>query len=228
MYQLYAERSPNVFKVALFLEEIAAEWAPIWTDVSSGAQFAPDFIALSPNGRIPVLIDTEPVDGGAPQTLWESGAILQYLAEKYGRFLSRDPRTRTATMMWLFWQMAGLGPMAGQNAHFAQYRELLPGTEYSATRYKKETRRLCSVLERRLLDRSFIVGEYSIADMACFPWVRLHAFLGIEIEAFPAIRRWMDAIAQRPASVRAYAKIEALPKSDKTVEQRFKAMCSLQ
>jgi GST-like protein len=227
MYKLFAERSPNVFKIAIFLEEVSADWSPVWTEVSAGAQFSPDFIAFSPNSKIPVLIDECPLDGGPPQVIWESGAILQYLASKHGQFLSHEPRSYTETMIWLFWQTSGLGPMAGQNAHFIQYRDLLKNTEYAERRYLHETGRLFSVLEKRLAERPFIVSDYSIADMACFPWIRMHAFLGMRIAECPAIERWLAAIEGRPATARGYARIEELPQSTKTVEERYKVMCEL-
>src|SRR6218665_395926 len=181
MYDLYAERSPNVYKVAIALAELDVDWDCRWIDVCRGDQHAPQFLAINPNGRIPVLIDNAPVDGGLPQTVWESGAILQYLAEKHGAFLPAAPRARTDVMIWLFWQMASLGPMTGQLAHFTQYNVPDP---YAIDRYTTEVIRLYGVLDGQLRGREWICGDYSIADMACFPWVRTHNFLSQDLTPY--------------------------------------------
>jgi len=173
-------------------------------NISKGDQFKPDFLAISPNNRIPAIVDHEPIGGGAPISVFESGAILLYLAEKTGRFLPADPQGRVEVTQWLFWQMAGLGPMAGQNHHFSQYApEKLP---YAINRYVNETNRLYGVLNKRLTDRPFIAGTYSIADMASYPWIVPHRNQGQSLDDFPHLRRWFETIKSRPAVVRAYEK----------------------
>ena len=176
-------------------------------DISAGDQFKPDFLAFSPNNRMPAIIDTAPADGGEAVTVFESGAILLYLAEKTGLFLPTDLRGRKTVTEWLFWQMGGLGPMAGQNHHFGIYApEKIP---YAINRYVNETNRLYGVLDRRLADSTFVAGEqYSIADMACYPWIVPWKNQQQNLDDFPHVRRWFEAIAQRPATVRAYARGE--------------------
>ena len=172
MIDLYYWTTPNGHKITVFLEETGLPYRIVPVNIGTGEQFKPDFLAIAPNNRIPAIIDTEPADGGAPISMFESGAILHYLAEKTGRFLPTDARGRSEVMQWLFWQMGGLGPMAGQNHHFAQYApERIP---YAITRYVNETNRLYGVLDRRLADREFIAEVYSIADMACYPWIVPH------------------------------------------------------
>jgi GST-like protein len=172
-------------------------------NISRGDQFKPEFLAIAPNNRIPAIVDQAPSDGGAPIPLFESGAILLYLAEKTGRFLPSDLRGRAEVSQWLFWQMGGLGPMAGQNHHFSGYApEPIP---YAIERYVKETNRLYGVLDKRLADREFVAGDYSIADMAAYPWIVPHAKQGQDLNDFPHLKRWFDAIAARPATRRAYA-----------------------
>ncbi|MDH4192245.1 MAG: glutathione binding-like protein, partial [Betaproteobacteria bacterium] len=167
-----------------------------------GDQFKPEFLAIAPNNRMPAIVDRAPADGGAPVSVFESGAILVYLAEKTGRFLPADLRGRNEAMQWLFWQMAGLGPMLGQNHHFALYApEKIP---YAIDRYVRETSRLYQVLDNRLADREFVTGAYSIVDMACYPWVVPWKRQGQDIEKFPHVKRWFDAIAARPAVLKAY------------------------
>jgi GSH-dependent disulfide-bond oxidoreductase len=171
-------------------------------NIGAGEQFKPDFLAIAPNNRIPAIVDTAPADGGAPISLFESGAILMYLAEKTGRFLPADVRGRAEVTQWLFWQIGGLGPMAGQNHHFVQYApERIP---YATERYVKETNRLYGVLNRRLADRSFIAGEYSIADMASYPWIVPHKAQAQNLDDFPHLRRWFETMRERPAVKRAY------------------------
>lgn len=202
MIDLYFWTTPNGYKPLLFLEELAIPYRLVPVDINRGDQFRPDFLAFSPNNKIPALIDRAPLDGGPPQTVFESGAILLYLAEKQQAFLGRSPRQRGDVIQWLFWQMAGLGPMLGQNHHFSQYApETIP---YAIDRYRKETSRLYKVLDRRLAGRPFIVDDYSIADMACYPWIRSHEKQGIDLAEFPEVARWFAAIAARPATVRAY------------------------
>ena len=202
MIDLYYWPTPNGHKITMFLEEagLAYEIKPI--DIGRGAQFDPDFLKIAPNNRMPAIVDHEPADGGEPISVFESGAILQYLAEKTGRFLPSDLRGRTEVMQWLFWQMGGLGPMLGQNHHFKVYApEPLP---YAIDRYVKETTRLYNVLNRRLADRDFVAGAYSIADMACHPWIVPHERQGQNLDDFPHLKRWFEAVRARPATVRAY------------------------
>jgi len=202
MIDLHYWTTPNGHKVTIFLEEAGLRYRIAPVNISKGDQFKPDFLAISPNNRIPAIVDHEPVGGGAPISIFESGAILLYLAEKTGRFLPADPLGRVEVTQWLFWQMAGLGPMAGQNHHFSQYApEKLP---YAINRYVSETNRLYGVLNKRLADRPFIAGTYSIADMAAYPWIVPHKNQGQSLEDFPRLKRWFEAIRNRPAVVRAY------------------------
>lgn len=202
MIDLHYWTTPNGHKVTIFLEEAGLPYRIVPVNISKGEQFKPDFLAISPNNRIPAIVDHEPVGGGAPISVFESGAILLYLAEKTGRFLPADPHGRVEVTQWLFWQMAGLGPMAGQNHHFSQYApEKLP---YAINRYVSETNRLYGVLNRRLADRPFIAGTYSIADMAAYPWIVPYKNQGQTLEDFPHLKRWFETIKSRPAVVRAY------------------------
>jgi GST-like protein len=202
MIDLHYWTTPNGHKVTIFLEEAGLPYRIVPVNISKGEQFKPDFLAISPNNRIPAIIDHEPVGGGAPISVFESGAILLYLAEKTGRFLPADPHGRVEVTQWLFWQMAGLGPMAGQNHHFSNYApEKLP---YAINRYVSETNRLYGVLNKRLADRPFIAGTYSIADMAAYPWIVPYKNQGQSLEDFPHLKRWFETIRNRPAVVRAY------------------------
>ena len=208
MIDLYYWTTPNGHKITLFLEEAELDYRIHPVDIGKGEQFKPEFLKLSPNNRIPAIVDTTPADGGPPLSLFESGAILLYLAEKTGRFISADARGRYEMLQWLFWQMAGLGPMAGQNHHFSQYApERIP---YAIERYVKETSRLYAVLDRRLADREFICGEYTIADMACYPWILPYERQGQRLEDFPQVARWLDRIRARPATQRAYRRAEEI------------------
>ncbi|MBX9647037.1 MAG: glutathione S-transferase N-terminal domain-containing protein [Xanthobacteraceae bacterium] len=211
MIELYYWTTPNGQKITIFLEEADARYEIVPINISKGQQFDPDFLRISPNNRIPAIVDREPVDGGRPLSIFESGAILLYLAEKSGRFLPNDMRGRQEVSQWLFWQMGGLGPMAGQTHHFLHYApEAIP---YARDRYVNETNRLYGVLNRRLADREFVAGEYSIADMAIYPWI-LPDRQGQTLNDFPNIARWHSAIAARPAVRRAYdlaKKINATP-----------------
>jgi len=205
MIELYFWPTPNGLKVKLFLEEAQLPYRLVLVNLGKGEQLAPAFLAIAPNNRIPAIVDREPADGGPPLPLFESGAILWYLAEKTGRFLPRG-RARMEVLAWLFWQMAGLGPMAGQNGHFRAYAPRpIP---YAIERYTRETHRLYGVLDQRLARREFIAGEYSIADMACYPWIVPHAAHGQDLDEFPHLRRWFEAIRARPATVRVYAGVE--------------------
>ena len=203
MIDLYYWTTPNGHKVAMFLEEAGLAYRILPIDIGKGEQFEPGFLAVSPNNRIPAIVDHEPTGGGGAVSVFESGAILQYLAEKTGKFLPRDLRGRTEAMQWLFWQMGGLGPMAGQNHHFALYApEKLP---YAISRYVNETNRLYGVLNKRLADRAYVAGDaYSIADMASYPWIVPYERQGQKLEDFPHLKRWFDAIQARPATRRAY------------------------
>jgi GST-like protein len=206
MLDLYYWTTPNGHKITLFLEECGLPYRLIPVNIGKGEQFAPDFLRISPNNKIPAIVDPEPADGGEPVSLFESGAILLYLAEKTGRFLPKELRGRYEALQWLFWQMAGLGPMAGQNHHFTQYApEPVP---YAIDRYVRETARLYAVLNRRLADRAFIAGEYSVADMACYPWIVPHERQRQNLDDFPHLQRWFDAITARPATRRAYARAQ--------------------
>ena len=203
MIDLHYWTTPNGHKITIFLEEAALAYKVIAVNIGKGEQFTPGFLQIAPNNRIPAIVDHAPADGGAPISLFESGAILQYLAEKTGKFLPADIRGRTDVLQWLFWQMGGLGPMAGQNHHFNRYApEKIP---YAMERYIKETNRLYGVLNKRLVDREFMAGPYSIADMASYPWIVPHEAQGQNLDDFPHLKRWFDAIGQRPAVQRAYA-----------------------
>ena len=202
MIDLHYWPTPNGLKIRLFLEEAGLPWTPFLVDIGKGEQFEPAFLAISPNNRIPAIVDHDPVGGGEPVSVFESGAILLYLAEKTARFIPADVRGRAETLQWLFWQMGGLGPMAGQAGHFRVYApETVP---YGIDRYTRETARLYGVLDKRLADREFIAGDYSIADMACHPWIVQHQAHGQNLDDFPNLRRWFNAIAARPATQRAY------------------------
>jgi GSH-dependent disulfide-bond oxidoreductase len=208
MIELHYWPTPNGHKVTMFLEESELPYRIVPVNIGTGEQFKPDFLAIAPNNRMPAILDPEPGGGGAPVSVFESGAILLYLAEKTGKFLSADLRRRVDTLQWLFWQMGGLGPMAGQNHHFAIYApEKLP---YAINRYVNETNRLYGVLNKKLADRDFIAGDYSIADMACYPWIVPYERQGQKLEDFPHLKRWFEAIAARPATVRAYDKGKAI------------------
>ncbi|WP_341962029.1 glutathione binding-like protein [Pseudomonas sp. RC10] len=221
MIELYYWPTPNGHKITLFLEEVGLEYRIHPVDISAGDQFKPDFLAFSPNNRMPAIIDTAPADGGEPITVFESGAILLYLAEKTGRFLPTDVRGKKTVTEWLMWQMGGLGPMAGQNHHFGVYApEKLP---YAITRYVNETNRLYGVLNRRLEGRAFIGGEaYSIADMAAYPWVVPWQRQQQNLDDSPNLKRWFQTIQARPATARAYAQGEALSKNRASVTEEGK------
>jgi len=207
MIELYYWPTPNGHKIAIFLEEAELAYTIHPVNISAGDQFKPEFLSFSPNNRMPAVIDRDPADGGEPVTVFESGAILFYLAEKTGRFLPTDLRGRKTVMEWLFWQMGGLGPMAGQNHHFGVYApEKIP---YAINRYVNETNRLYGVMDRRLTGRPFLAGDnYSIADMAAYPWVVPWKRQQQNLDDFTNLRRWFDSIHARPATLRAYARAE--------------------
>jgi GSH-dependent disulfide-bond oxidoreductase len=209
MIDLHYWPTPNAHKITLLLEELAEAGAPlpytiVPVNIGAGEQFRPEFLAIAPNNRMPAIVDHAPADGGAPLSVFESGAILVYLAEKTGRFLPQDLRGRTAALEWVFWQMAGLGPMTGQYGHFNVYApEKLP---YAIDRYTREANRLLGVLDRRLQGRAFLLGDdYTIADMASYPWIDPYKTAPIDLEPYPEVRRWCAAIRARPATGRAYA-----------------------
>jgi GST-like protein len=195
--------TPNGWKVSIALEELELPYRIVPVNIGKGEQFKPEFLAISPNNRIPAIVDHDPPGGGAPISVFESGAILLYLAAKTGRLMPRDLRRAVAATEWLMWQMAGLGPMLGQLGHFKSYApEPIP---YAQKRYTDEGHRLYRVLNQRLDGRSYLADEYSVADIACFGWVSLHAMHGIALEAFPNVRAWHDRIAARPAVQRGRA-----------------------
>jgi GST-like protein len=204
MIDLYYWTTPNGHKITMLLEEVMLPYNLIGVDISRGAQFKPEFLKIAPNNRIPAIVDNNPAEPGAPISLFESGAILLYLADKCRKFIPADVRGRTEVVQWLFWQMGGLGPMAGQNHHFSQYApEKIP---YAIERYVKETNRLYGVLDHRLADRDYVAGEYSIADMAIYPWIVPHERQSQKLSDFPHLKKWFEAIAARPATIRAYEK----------------------
>lgn len=209
MIDLYYWTTPNGHKITLFLEETGLPYRIHPINIGKDEQFQPHFLKIAPNNRIPAIVDNEPADGGEPLSLFESGAILLYLAEKTGRFIPQDLRGRQDALQWLFWQMGGLGPMAGQNHHFNRFApEKVP---YAIQRYVKETARLYGVLDRRLADRAFVAGDdYSIADMAIYPWIVPHAYQEQNLDDFPHVKRWFQAIQARPATVRAYDLVERI------------------
>ena len=208
MIDLYYWTTPNGHKVTIFLEEAAVPYRLLPVNISTGEQFRPEFLKIAPNNRIPAIVDTQPAQGKTPISIFESGAILLYLAEKSGKFIATDLPGRVETLQWLFWQMAGLGPMAGQNHHFSVYApEKIP---YAIDRYVKETNRLYGVLNQRLSDRAFIAGDYSIADMACYPWIVPYERQGQKLEDFPHLQRWFETIRERPAVQRAYARAKEI------------------
>jgi GST-like protein len=221
MIDLYYWTTPNGHKITIFLEETGLPYKIFPINIGKGEQFAKDFLAISPNNRIPAMIDHEPPGGGAPISVFESGEMLLYLAEKTGKFLAKDIRARTQTLEWLFWQMANLGPNSGQNNHFSNYAtDKIP---YAMDRYRNEVNRLYGVLDRRLDGRDYVAGEYSIADMAIYPWIVPHERQHQNIADFPNIKRWLDAIVERPAVKRAYAKAKEInpnPGGIRTAEER--------
>jgi GST-like protein len=195
MIDLYYWPTPNGWKITIMLEECGLPYRLIPVNIGKGDQFKPDFLAISPNNRMPAIVDTDAA--GGPLPVFESGAILVYLAEKSGQFMPADARGRFDCLQWIFWQVGGLGPMAGQLGHFMNYaQEKIP---YAIERYKNEYNRLLGVMERRLADRPFLAGDYGIADMASWPWVRAHERLQQPLDEFPKLKAWFDTIAARPA-----------------------------
>jgi GST-like protein len=221
MIDLYYWTTPNGHKITMFLEEAKLPYRLHGINISKGEQFAPEFLRISPNNKIPAIVDHEPADGGKSISVFESGAILLYLAGKTGRFIPKTLRGQVVALEWLMWQMGGLGPMLGQNHHFQHYApEKIP---YAIDRYVKETNRLYGVLDKRLAGRDFIVGkDYTIADMAAYPWI-IPERQGQDLAQFPNLARWHEAIKARPATARAYARakeINPAPRGPVTDEQR--------
>ncbi|MEH2314595.1 MAG: glutathione binding-like protein [Nostoc sp.] len=208
MIDLYYWPTPNGHKITILLEEVGLTYTINPVNIGAGEQFKPEFLKISPNNRMPAIIDHEPADGSAPISVFESGAILLYLAEKTGKLIPQDLRQRTQVLEWLFWQMAGLGPMAGQNHHFSAYAP--EKIEYAINRYVNETGRLYAVLNKQLADKEFVAGDYSIADIAAYPWIVPHERQSQNLEDFPHLKRWFETIKARPATIRAYEKAEAL------------------
>ena len=222
MIDLYYWTTPNGHKITIFLEETGLPYRIVPVNISKGEQFRPEFLAISPNNRMPAIVDHSPKDGGDPLSVFESGAILVYLADKTGQYLPNGLRDRIVVIEWLFWQMAGLGPMAGQNHHFSQYApEKIP---YAIERYMKETNRLYGVLNKRLADRQFVADRYSIADMAIYPWVVPYERQGQKLEDFPHLKRWFEAIRDRTAVKRAYAKAQEINTAPTVSEESKKVL----
>ena len=197
MIDFYSWTTPNGRKVSILLEELGIDYTTHAIDITNDDQLAPDFIAISPSNKIPAIVDQ---DNG--QTLMESGAIMIYLAEKYDRFIPKDPQKRWQTIEWLMWQMGGLGPMAGQTHHFLKYNQGV--SEYAEKRFQTETKRLYGVLDKQVGKNGFIAGEYSIADMACWPWISRFEWQQIDLNGFPELKRWYTEIASRPAVQKGY------------------------
>jgi GSH-dependent disulfide-bond oxidoreductase len=217
MIELYYWTTPNGHKITLFLEEVGLPYTLVPINIGKGDQFQPEFLKIAPNNRIPAIVDHAPADGGEPISMFESGAILLYLADKLGQLIPSDIRGRAEVLQWLFWQMGGLGPMAGQNHHFSRYApEKIP---YAINRYVNETGRLYAVLNKRLSDREYVAGDYSIADIAIYPWIVPYEQQGQTLENFPHLQRWFEAIRTRPATIRAYAKAEAFKDQALNIEE---------
>ncbi len=223
MIDLYYWPTPNGHKITMFLEETGLAYRIVPVDISRGEQFKPEFLAFSPNNRMPAIIDSAPADGGASIPVFESGAILVYLAEKAARLLPPDVRGRKAVFEWLFWQVGGLGPMAGQNHHFNRYApEKIP---YAIERYVNETNRLYGVMDRRLTTHAYLAGnDYSIADIAAYPWIVPWQLQAQDLAQFPALKRWFEGIAARPATLRAYARAEEFRNTPVVTEESRKIL----
>ncbi|MEM7725626.1 MAG: glutathione binding-like protein [Cyanobacteria bacterium P01_A01_bin.45] len=208
MIELYYWSTPNGHKITIFLEEAGLDYKIIPVNIGAGDQFKPDFLRVSPNNKIPAILDNAPQDSGEAVSVFESGAILLYLAEKTGKFLPDNLRDRIIVTEWLFWQVGGLGPMAGQNHHFNKYAP--EKIDYAINRYVTETKRLYGVIDKQLEGREYLHGNYSIADMACYPWIVPHQMQQQNLEEFPNLKRWFKTIAARPAVIKAYSKADEL------------------
>lgn len=200
---VYYWPTPNGWKVTIMLEELGVPYNIIPVNIGTGEQFTPNFLKISPNNRMPAIVDHEPLGGGAPLAIFESGAILEYLAEKYGQFMPKDTRGKYDVLQWLYWQMANLGPNSGQANHFRHYAP--EKIEYGMTRYTNEVNRLYGVMNIQLADREFLAGAYSIADMASWPWIIPYERMGQDLNEFPHLKRWFDAVGARPAVIKGKA-----------------------
>jgi GST-like protein len=222
MIEVYGGNTPNVIKVLVALEELGVAYERKPVDIMKGEQFTPEFLAISPNNRVPAIVDTKPADGAGPLSVFESGAILIYLAEKYGALLPAEPRPRSAVIAWVMWQMAGQGPMCGQAGHFRNYApEKIP---YGIDRYSNEVKRLYKVLDLQLKGREFVAGGFSIADCACWPWTIFNVHHGIDLGDYPEVERWRRAIDARPAVRRALGDFEVPPPRTTWTEEERKVM----
>ncbi|MGM8850809.1 glutathione binding-like protein [Salinicola halophyticus] len=209
MIDLYYWTTPNGHKITLFLEEAGLDYRIHPVNIGKGEQFAPEFLEIAPNNRIPAIVDRAPADGGQPLSLFESGAILEYLADKSGKFLPKSGRQRYRVLQWLNWQMGGLGPMAGQNHHFRHYAP--KKIDYAIERYMNETSRLYRVLDKQLDANDYVAGDdYSIADMAIWPWIKPFEKQGQDLEDYPSLQRWFEQVGNREAVRTAYAKAEEI------------------
>ena len=211
MIDLYTWRTPNGHKVHIMLEEIGLPYTVHPIDIGAGDQFAPEFLEINPNHRIPAIVDRDG-PGGEPFSLFESGAILIYLAEKTGQFLPKEPRAQYEVLQWLMFQMGGIGPFLGQAHHFRQYAP--EPIQYAIDRYTNEAARLYGVVDKRLADRDYLAGDYSIADIATFPWLRSHERQGQDLDDYPNVKRWFGEIAARPAVERGLAVLSDLPQKE--------------
>ncbi|MEM8917542.1 MAG: glutathione binding-like protein [Pseudomonadota bacterium] len=217
MIDLYFAPTPNGWKISVMLEECGLDYRINWVNIGAGEQFEPEFLAISPNNRIPAIVDHDPADGGDPVSVFETGAILLYLADKTGQFIPGDLHGRTAATEWLMWQMGGLGPMMGQHGHFKLYAP--ERIAYATERYRNEVLRLFGVMDRRLANNVYLAGAgYSIADIACFPWVQTYKRQEIDLAEFPAVQRWYEDLKQRESLRRGMAvgrdKINRNPQND--------------
>lgn len=218
MIELFSGATPNVFKVMIALEELGMEYRLTPVDILAGEQFAPPFLAINPNHRIPAILDHDPADGNVAMPLFESGAILIYLAERAGALLPTEPRARAHVIQWVMWQMAGQGPMVGQAGHFRNYApEKLP---YAIRRYTNEAKRLYRVLDGHLGGRDYVVEDYSIADIACWPWILFREHHGVELEDYPNLERWFRAVEARPAVAQVMSQVTISQPPAFTDEQR--------
>jgi GST-like protein len=200
---VYYWPTPNGWKVTILLEELGVPYNVVMVNIGKGEQFTPDFLKISPNNRMPAIVDHEPVGGGGPLAVFESGAILEYLAEKYGKFLPQDVRGKYEVLQWVYWQMGGLGPMSGQANHFRNYAA--DKIAYAINRYTDEVNRLYGVMNIQLADREYLAGAYSIADMISWPWVVAYERMGQDLNEFPHLKRWFETMKARPGVERGFA-----------------------
>jgi GST-like protein len=216
MIEVFFAPTPNCWKVTILLEELEAPFRLTAVDIAEGDQFTPEFLAINPNGKIPAIVDHAPRHG-APRPIFESGAILLYLAEKYGRFLPADPDERCSCIEWLMWQMSGLGPTLGQHGHFRLYAEARHG--YALDRFRHEAERLYAVLDHRLdATGAFVAGaDYTIADIACFPWIMTHKAQGFDLADYPAVKRWFAELRARPALQRGLIGLRDFAKATRAI-----------